>query len=65
MEIRVNDKFELELSKVYNSIKLISDDGEVLYICMRDNGFDVAYLENEKADKHYIQLNAGKITHIS
>lgn len=43
MKIDINQNFEHVLREVYNTIHLISDDGEVLSICMRDSGFEIHY----------------------
>lgn len=39
----VNERLTIELKKVYNPIKLISDEKEELLVCMRDSGFEIMY----------------------
>lgn len=43
MKVTVNEKSEIILKEVYNSIVLESDAGEELSICMRDSGFEFLY----------------------
>lgn len=43
MEITVNENGTIELRKVYNPIKLVSDSGEVFIITMRDHGYEICY----------------------
>jgi hypothetical protein len=46
MEVTVNEHGTIVLGKVYNPIKLRTDDGETMIITMRDSGFEFVY-ENE------------------
>ena len=48
MEIEVEEKGNILLKRVYNSIVLESDSGERFTICMRDSGFEFYY-----GDEHY------------
>lgn len=43
MEITVSEHGTIELRKVFNSIKLVTEDGETMFICMRDSGFEFMY----------------------
>lgn len=45
MKIEVKDN-QIILKEVYNSISFETEEGNILYICMRDNGFEVK-LNNE------------------
>lgn len=46
MKIKVNNDNQIELTKVYNSICLKTDDNEIIHICMRDTGFEFKYNNN-------------------
>lgn len=43
MKIEVDDDGTIVLKEVFNPIKLVSDKNEVLYITMRDSGFEINY----------------------
>lgn len=43
MKIEVDDNNELLLMEVYNDIVLKTNSGEIIYICMRDSGFEFTY----------------------
>jgi hypothetical protein len=43
MKIEVGEFSEMTFKEVYNPIRLISDGGWALTICMRDNGFEFSY----------------------
>lgn len=43
MRIEINQYDELELKEVYNTLRLVTQDGEELVICMRDSGFEFIY----------------------
>lgn len=43
MKIEINKYNELELTEVYNGLKLVTDIGEEFSICMRDGGFEFFY----------------------
>ena len=43
MKIEINKNGELELREVYNSLHLVTNDGEKITIVMRDNGFEFFY----------------------
>ena len=43
MKITVNEKNIIQLENIYNSIILKTSDGEEIYICMRDSGFEFKY----------------------
>lgn len=43
MELSVNERGTIELKKVYNPIKLISNEKEELIVYMRDSGFEIMY----------------------
>jgi hypothetical protein len=43
MEIGISKNGIIELTKVYNSIELRTNTGEVMTICMRDSGFEFTY----------------------
>ena len=42
MEITVGENNSLELRKVFNSIVLVTAEGEKLAVCMRDGGFEIS-----------------------
>ena len=37
------DVMEVELRKVFLGVRLVTDDGDTLSICMRDHGFELVY----------------------
>ena len=43
MEISVGQDHELLLSKIFNTVILIAEDGEEMAIRMRDGGFEFKY----------------------
>ena len=43
MEINIGQNGLIELTKVYNSIELRTNDNETIKICMRDSGFEFTY----------------------
>lgn len=43
MRIDLDQDQVIEITEVYNSIKLKTNAGETLYICMRDSGFEFTY----------------------
>jgi hypothetical protein len=43
MKIDVTDKGQIEIKEVYSGIRLKTDDGELMSICMRDSGFEFYY----------------------
>lgn len=43
MTINVNEARELEVTKFYSGLVLISDDKEKFGICLRDSGFEFKY----------------------
>ena len=43
MKINVNENNVLEITEVYNSILLKTNDNEKMYISMRDSGFEINY----------------------
>ena len=49
MKIEVNEHDTIVLKEVFNPIKLVTNDGEVLIITMRDSGFELWY-QNEPMD---------------
>lgn len=40
MEIDVTEKYNIVFKKVFDPIHLITENGEEIIICMRDNGFE-------------------------
>lgn len=42
MEIDVNEHRQIRLREVFEPIELISTSGEILVVCMRDGGFEIA-----------------------
>lgn len=46
MKIEIGEDNIIELKEVYNGIRLISNDGEIFAICMRDSGFEFSYNGN-------------------
>lgn len=46
MKIYNDEKGEMCLSEVYNGIKLVTNAGETIGICMRDSGFEFVYEGN-------------------
>jgi hypothetical protein len=54
MEIDVNEHGAIRLKKVYNSIVLETENGEKLYVCMRDNGFEISIQDtSQKSNWEY------------
>jgi len=43
MKISVGEKNNILLEEVFNSINLKTPDGEEMWICMRDSGFEFKY----------------------
>lgn len=43
MEVNINEDRELEITKFYSGILLVSDDKEKFGICLRDSGFEFKY----------------------
>jgi hypothetical protein len=43
MEITVGENNTLNITKVFNGVKFITDKKETLFICMRDSGFEFTY----------------------
>ena len=43
MEVSVNDRGDIVLTRVFSGIVLVTNDGERMAICMRDTGFDIEY----------------------
>ncbi len=43
METTVSSENLIQIEKVFNPIKLVTESGEVMYICMRDSGFEFSY----------------------
>lgn len=43
MKIEINKYNELELKEVFNTLRLVTKDGEQLAITMRDSGFEFFY----------------------
>jgi hypothetical protein len=43
MEIIVGENNTLNITKVFNGVKFITDKKETLFICMRDSGFEFTY----------------------
>ena len=41
MEISVNEQGCIEFKKVYNSICFKTETGQVLAVCMRDDGYEI------------------------
>ncbi|MCA9750199.1 MAG: hypothetical protein KC414_13910 [Romboutsia sp.] len=58
MRIEVNDKDQIELSEVYNPIKLQAEK-ESIILQMRDDGFELTY------NNELYSINKGKITKIN
>lgn len=49
MQIDVNEHRQIRLKEVFEPIELVSTDGEILIVCMRDGGFEIAVQDiNEK-----------------
>ena len=44
MKLDTNEKGTIILENVYSGIELKTDDGESMYICMRDSGFEFNYM---------------------
>jgi hypothetical protein len=61
MELTTNENGVIELRKVYNPIKLISSDGEVVNICMRDSGFEITYTSTKGVGSKFVELKGGYI----
>lgn len=55
MKIDINRHGTICLKEVYNPIKLITNDNEILIITMRDSGFEIFY-ENQ-----FYELKQGKV----
>jgi hypothetical protein len=61
MEITTNENGIIELKKVYTPIKLITSDGEVVNICMRDSGFEINYTSPKSTGRKFVELKEGHI----
>ena len=57
MKVETDDRFGIVLKELYNGVTIITNNGERLFVCMRDSGFEVVYgeikyiLQNEKIKK--------------
>lgn len=49
MNTTVTEEQLIQLEKVFNPIKLKTLSGEIMYICMRDSGFEFTY----QGEKYY------------
>lgn len=61
MKVETTDKGQIVLKEVYSSIKLVTNDGEVLYVSMRDQGFELRYVGG--GSRKEIRLNEGNLEH--
>jgi hypothetical protein len=43
MKITTDQDGNLELTQLYNSIKIVGDPKEIIYLCQRDGGFEFTY----------------------
>lgn len=44
MKVEVNENRDIVLKEVFCGVKLVTEDGEWIGICMRDSGFEFNYL---------------------
>jgi hypothetical protein len=61
MEVTTNENGIIQLKKVYTPIKLITSDGEVVNICMRDSGFEIQYTSPKGFGSKFIELKEGSV----
>jgi len=59
MKITTGEGGVMVLEEVYNPIKMITNSGEGLLICMRDSGFEIVY-----GGQHY-SMQSGKVAPLS
>lgn len=62
MKLSVEEDYTIELKEVFNPIKLTTESGEVLYICMRDSGFEIQYQHPGYLGTKRISANEGIVT---
>lgn len=63
MELTVNKDNNIQITKVFNPIELVTESGESLLIQMRDSGFEIMYegqLLSMKQSKVYRGLHLNK-----
>lgn len=47
------DVMDVLITEAFNGLKLVTDDGEELSICMRDSGFELVYLDQDDVEHSY------------
>jgi hypothetical protein len=58
------DGQDVLITEAYIGPKLVTDEGEELSICMRDNGFEVTYLDADDVE-HCYSFNDGFVRRLS
>lgn len=64
MKISVGEHGTIEITEVFNSVVFKTPEGHELYVCMRDDAFEIGVLDDSvksdsKCFKHYYASNAG------
>ena len=52
------------VTEAYIGLKLVTNDGEELAVCMRDNGFEVTYIDDDDVE-HVYSFNNGFVRRLS
>lgn len=53
--------FDVTIEKAYLGVRFISDNGEEIYVCNRDGGFEVGYYPDGDAEQERVFLHLGKV----
>lgn len=52
------EALDVLITEAFLGCTFVSSDGEELHVCMRDNGFELVYLDVDDVEHHY-SLNDG------
>lgn len=52
------------ITEAYIGPKLVTDDGEELSVCMRDNGFEITYIDDDNVE-HIYSFHNGFVRRLS
>ena len=58
------DAQDVLITEAYIGPKLVTNDGEELAVCMRDNGFEVTYIDDDDVE-HVYSFNNGFVRRLS
>lgn len=51
----------VNITDAFVGASFVTEDGEILGVCMRDSGFELTYIDSQNAAT-FVKLNAGTIT---